>query len=380
MGGVARLLATEPIPMAVEVSLFGRLGTWMCQYALARTLAEASGLALTCVTGLEGTTARQIGPQVFTATFPHAPLAMEGVIHTHPSLTFDVSVPGWSGHIVPVDACIRAAASGRVILKGYFHRYDYIAPVRARVSKWYSMVDSAGAPDIRPAANDVVLCIRRDLSYGYNGWLLPTSYYVAALRLMPRLGQVYVCGARPTSQFRNALAAFEPVYFAGTPMQHFELVNRFHRVVLSNCASAWWSAFLGSARDIVGPHALDGSAYAFTGYGDVDLHMRSSRYIPLPVTRFDSLVPILTQRSSGCQVYKVDSKYWVRSADQGLVRLSSYGADILLAILRTSGALDCGHFLHSMPRRALQAAVEELSAVGLASVTYRYVQGTPASR
>ena len=91
-------------------------------------------------------------------------------------------------------------------------------------------------------------------------------------------GRVYVCGTCIDGNVRAALEQYNPIFYDGTPLEHFSFIRRFNRIILSNSTFAWWAAYLSDATEIFAPRiSLDG-VYSFSGCGDIDLTMRESRY------------------------------------------------------------------------------------------------------
>jgi hypothetical protein len=87
-----------------------------------------------------------------------------------------------------------------------------------------------------------------------------------------------VCGVGIDDEIRRHLLPYDPIYLCGSAAEHFAWIQQFRRIVLSNSSFAWWAAFLSDAEEIYGPKTLDGSGYAFGGFGDVDLEIQEARY------------------------------------------------------------------------------------------------------
>ena len=139
-------------------------------------------------------------------------------------------------------------------------------------------------------SDDLLVNVRRGVDYGALGWTLPLSYYLGLLRDLPLPGRVYVCGTCIDDRMRAAFRRYSPIYCDDlAPMEQFVLMTRFNRIILSNSTFAWWAAFLSDAVELYAPRAAGGAmdrAFAFTGFREVDLHMREARYREVPVARF----------------------------------------------------------------------------------------------
>jgi len=271
--------------------MMGRLGNDLFQYAMGRILAEQLDFALDCrqeptppgrrIAGRALDVGAQAALGDLTRFFPGAPLHMPGRRAGSPVQSFEW-MPGvkWNGQTIDLPAVLQDQRRRQIRLRGWFQRYEYYAPHRHSIRQWFRMPSIRVPWRLRPA--DVLVNIRRGADYGLNNWTMPLSYYEDALTSFPSLGQVYVCGTCIDDNVRAHLAKFRPIYYDADAMHHFRFIQRFDRIVLSNSTFAWWAAFLSDASAIIAPRASH--AYAFTGFGDVDLHMRESRYREIAFT------------------------------------------------------------------------------------------------
>lgn len=291
--------------MSVIVILAGHLGSNWFQYLVGRDLAERSGLALTCE--VEYATRHRLprmgGPWTLAdlaSSFPNAPLSLPGISVEAPVETFQVSADSdWKGQMLPPQAIEAVHARRCVRLKGHFERFDHVAPALQKHREWF---DTMCRPSLTITSADVLVDVWRTRDYGLNGWLLPMSYYVDALERMRHVGQVFVIGTGIDDEVRTTLEPFAPVYLELPAIERFSLGRSFRRFVLSNSTLAWWSALLSDATEIYAPRAVGKNGYAFTGFGDVDLHMRSSRYVEVPVPRFVSASYIVESHVTGASL------------------------------------------------------------------------------
>ena len=275
----------------VQVSLLGRLGNNLFQYALGRLIAEHRKYEFRCARHVPA-----INPQYGEATagailtleqiqqcLPGAPLHIAGRTIVRPTQVFDVfgRSPRWSGHLIHLDRLLRERSHRAIFLRGYFQRYEYFAANRARIRKWFALDLDSAFDLLRPT--DVVLSIRRGADYAQRGWVLPMSYYTTALARLSNIGTVFVCGTCIDHQARRALARYRPVYCCdATPLQQLNLMIRANRLVMANSTFAWWGAFLGSAAELYAP-VCSRAIYGFSGYKDVDLRITNRPYTEIAV-------------------------------------------------------------------------------------------------
>lgn len=288
--------------MSVTVSFLGRLGNNLFQYAIGRIIAEHLGFALECTryrTAIPRSVAGQaldIGQSVTLEDaidyFPNTKLHMDGLQHQYPLEAYAVDgMSEWRGQTIDIPGILRDASSRHILLQGWFQRIEYYAPHRDRIRNWF--LPQVQHQEFKIGPKDVLVNIRRGADYGLNGWILPLSYYTGILSSLPNLGRVYVCGTCIDSNVRAALAKYNPIYYEGSPLEHFSFIMRFHRIVLSNSTFAWWAAYLSDATEIFAPRISREGVYSFTGCGDVDLNMRDNRYHEFTI---QDLVPMCVFR------------------------------------------------------------------------------------
>jgi|SRR5215471_6968934 len=286
--------------MSVVVTLFNRLGNNLFQYALGRLIAEHHGFELRCeYRPLEPPTfvgqPLNYGPAAslpeLAAHFPNAPLNIPGRQVDEPVESYEMA-PGhpWQGQTIDLDSILADRTPRQIRLSGFFQRFEYFAPYQERIRQWFRLEGVPAVPVL--GADDVVLNIRRGFDYGINDWTLALDYYAGVLDSLPDPGRVYVCGTCIDEPVRRALEPYAPTYVHGSPIEHFALMTRARRIVLSNSTFAWWAAFLSEATAIYAPRAPHDRAYGFTGFQDVDLHMRAPRYLEVTKTTLAPFAPI----------------------------------------------------------------------------------------
>jgi hypothetical protein len=273
--------------MSVIVVFRGRLGNNLFQYAVGRLIAEHHGFALTYENLPESLPPSMMGvptdcgPSATLEALHHhfrdAPLQIAGTRVETPVEAFEFNRGGpWHGHTIDLPAILADRTPRQIRLNGFFQRAEYLMPHLDRLRQWFQLTPAA-LPYV-PGPRDVVVNIRRGTDFGVQDWTLGMAYYERVLAGLADLGRVYVCGTCVDDDVRAALAPYRPIYYDATPIEHFAFMQRFARIVLSNSTFAWWAALLSEAREIYAPRSADGKAFGFTGWQDVDLHMRDGRY------------------------------------------------------------------------------------------------------
>lgn len=272
--------------MSVRVIFVGNLGNNLFQYAFGRIIAEHHGFLLDCreeqyasdppqcITPLERNTARL---SCLTSFFPDAPLEIPGHYVHSPVEAFSINLlPCWDGQSVELQRILDNKSPRHVWLKGYFQRYEYYREYEHQIRSWFRFRPMPTPFDIRD--EDVLVNLRGGADFSANGWVLPFSYYERALALVSPKGRIYVCGVGLDEILIQRMRKFSPCYFTGSPMEHMSFFARFKTIVLSNSTFAWWAAFLSPATTLIAPATRRGHCFAFSGFGNVDLDMRSNRY------------------------------------------------------------------------------------------------------
>jgi hypothetical protein len=192
--------------LMIEVRYMGRTGNNMFQYCLGRILAEELGFAL------------QAGP---ISGFPNTEEKIEG-------LSIQDPVQILMGQQIERDEIRADPSHRRIVLNGFFQRYEYYRPWRHKIRQWLAFHPAVRMPDLRPG---VVVHVRR-ADYVRRGWALPYSYYDEALEsLLPHGGDV----------------------FDGTALETMLFMSRSLQVVISQSSFSWWPTFLGDVERTICP-------------------------------------------------------------------------------------------------------------------------------
>ena len=248
----------------VEVRYKARLGNNLFQYCLGRIIAERLGFAL-AASPLEG--------------FPHTAQIVDGARHSAPEQVL-------SGQRIDIDAILNDRRPRRIILDGWFQRYEYYRPFRDQIRHWLRFDPAIAAP---PKAPDVVLHVRR-MDYVQLGWALPFAFYDDALRQLRPVGDVWILTDDVHDPFFRRFAEWRPNFARGTALEGLRLMTAARRMVMSQSTFSWWPTFLGDPDTVVCPEPSFG-AWSATGEAADSMLIERDRFICVPVTESSAPTP-----------------------------------------------------------------------------------------
>jgi hypothetical protein len=212
----------------IEVRYKARLGNNLFQYCLGRILAEELGFALDAqpIDGFPGTRERISGNRY------EAP---EEVL---------------TEYRIDLDRLRTDTTARKIILDGWFQRYEYYRPFRGRIQNW---LRTDAYPATAPADDDVVVNVRRT-DYVTLGWALPFSFYEEAIqRAGTKAGRIWIITDAPKDPFFKRFKAWRPRFFSGPPLEQLAFMAQARRLVLSPSTFCWWAAFLGNPEEVYAP-------------------------------------------------------------------------------------------------------------------------------
>ena len=240
----------------IEVRYREQTGNNMFQYCLGRILAEELGFAL------------QADP---IPGFPNTEEKIEG-------LSFRDPVQILTGQKIDWDEIRADRSHRRIVLHGWFQRYEYYRPWRHKIRQWLAMHPAVRTPDMKPG---VVVHVRRT-DYVLLGWALPYSYYDKALEtLLPRGGDVWIVTDDRHDPFLRKFSDWKPKFFQGTWLETMLFMSRSLQLVMSQSSFSWWPTFLGDVERIICPLPQSGLWSDATETPGIDLIERD-RFICVP--------------------------------------------------------------------------------------------------
>jgi len=212
----------------IEVRYKARLGNNLFQYCLGRILAEELGFAL-LAEPIPG--------------FPNTAQPVNGVRVEGPEKRL-------TGQRIDLAGILADRRPRRIVLDGWFQRYEYYRPYRAKICEWLAFDPSIRTSD---PDSDVVVHVRRT-DYVQHGWALPFSYYAEALeRLIPKGGRVWIVTDDSRDPFFRNFAPWRPRYSSGAALEQMLFMARADRLVMSQSTFSWWPTFLGDPNAVVCP-------------------------------------------------------------------------------------------------------------------------------
>ena len=239
----------------IEVLYKSRLGNNLFQYCLGRVLAEELGFALQAgpLDGFPGTSERIAGDRYET---PREVL---------------------SEYRVDFERLLGDRTPRRIVLDGWFQRYEYYRPFRSRIRHWLRFDPSIQTPG---SGDGLVLHVRR-MDYVTVGWALPFSYYEEAIeRAGAGRAGVWIVTDAPSDPFLRRFKKFRPKFFSGSTMEDLAFLTQARRVVLSQSTFSWWAAFLGDPVEVYAPVPKAG-IWAADSAGDAANLLERDRFVCL---------------------------------------------------------------------------------------------------
>lgn len=208
----------------ITVKYQGGLGNQLWQYSVGRILAQRFGYRLSSpgITGMIDCPPRLPGKKIL---FPKIEIY---------------------GHFIPDHI-----ENKRIIMNGYFERYEYVQPHMVQIKNWFTPVVRSRIPD----TNSLTISIRR----GSNNWPVETlcpnmEYYIE------KIGQLnfeknYICTDAPEEKFIVDLASQVKnceIIKAGA-LEQFSFLQQSEHIFMAPSTFSWWAAMTGNAKTIFWP-------------------------------------------------------------------------------------------------------------------------------
>lgn len=240
----------------IEVRYKARLGNNLFQYCFGRILAQELNYALQAepIPGFPGTTDSIVGAK------------------------YESPEQLLTGQRIDLTAVLADRSPRRIVLDGWFQRYEYYRPFRDPIRKWLKFEQAAHVGEPQPG---LVVNVRRT-DYVQLGWALPFDYYREAIeRLAPFSGPLWIVTDDARDPFMRQFDRWRPQYFVGSGLEQLAFMSRAARLVMSQSTFSWWPTFLGTPERVVCPVPEFGCWGPNGDGGEVDLIERD-RFECLP--------------------------------------------------------------------------------------------------
>lgn len=217
----------------IKVRYRGRLGNRMFQYCLGRILAQGLGYRL-IAQPIDG--------------FPGTAVEVPGADYS------DQERIVLSGHKIDLAGILASKPKNKIVLRGYFERYEYYRAHRDAIRlDWLRMDPDHTAP---PDPDAVVVHVRRTDKVS-GGDALPFSFYERAIE-EARGRSLFLCTDDPKDPFIARFQRFGARLFHDSPLVDMRFMLSFNKIILSCSTYSWWAGFLSDASEIYFPRPTTG--------------------------------------------------------------------------------------------------------------------------
>lgn len=243
----------------IEVIYDGNLGNNLFQYCIGRILANELGYKLKAdpINGFQRTFDFVDGEDYSSDPAP--------LIYTK--------------QFIDLEYLIKARPCKKIILNGYFQRYEYYVKYKVIIKNDWLVQDLVNNEDV--SKDDLVVGIRRGKDYiPQHG--LPISYYEEAISHID-YKNMFICTNDPKDPF---IKYFKKKYSAVVrppgALDNLAFIRRFNKIIISNSTFLWWGAFLSNADQIICPIPLNGFWSKHDPISEqIDLKVPEDRFIYL---------------------------------------------------------------------------------------------------
>jgi|GEM_PF-4430711 len=235
----------------IRAILPGELGNRLCAYAFGRVLAVRLRFRFEAlaIPGFPQTAVQIPGEELLTR-----PCIWTG---NWPFEAF------WGRPVHPAD--FQRPAGYGIELSGLFNRFDLFADFQENLREdWLRL-----AAPLPPRESDDLVChlaLERAPSPGsppktVESLAAESSFSEQDLRQLVKVTKpkrLYLVAENSAHPFRTRLVDLKPEWFTGSELERLRFMHSFQRVAMGQSTLGWWSAFLGSAREIYFPRTEKG--------------------------------------------------------------------------------------------------------------------------
>ena len=237
----------------VEVNYIGNMGNRLFQYCLGRIIAETLSFRLKAdpIPGFPGTL-EIVGGKDFS----------------------DGPIQELGGNKIDLQAVLTDHSPRKIVLNGYFQRYEYYQPFKDVIRKRWLV--PGFLPVSQRSAREIVLNIRRG-DYIQMGWATPFEFFREVLE-SAKCERVFIVTDEPRDPFFRRFGHYQPVVFHQGPLEDFSMLLSFKKMAISQSTFSWWAAFLSEAEEVVVPSSENDLWSANRKHFDVDMRLSLDVY------------------------------------------------------------------------------------------------------
>lgn len=235
----------------IKVNYKGRLGNNLFQYSLGRIISKELDFKLSAdpIPGFDETYKEILGKDC----------------------SFNTSKQHLEKHIIDLKSIIQNKSDRKIILNGYFQRYEYYEKYSDEIKKWLYFKNQ-----YKQLSNDLVVHIRRD-DYITHGYTLTFESYKKMIESVS-FNKIYITTDSPNDVFLKKFDAYNPVIVNNSCIEDFKFISSFNKIIISQSSYSWWAAFLSNATEIIFP-VTDFGIWGEISRPDIDLKIvDESRY------------------------------------------------------------------------------------------------------
>lgn len=168
-------------------------------------------------------------------------------------------------HIIDLDSILKTKDNKNIFLKGYFQRYEYYKNYKDKIKLWLKPQNLLAI-----SKNSLVVHVRRG-DYVKLGYDLSFNHYEKMINCL-KYDKLYIVTDNPNDPFFNKFNKYNPVIVCNNPLNDFNFMASFNKIIISPSSFSWWAAFLSSAEEIIYPITKKG-IWGYESRPDIDLRV-----------------------------------------------------------------------------------------------------------
>jgi hypothetical protein len=151
-----------------------------------------------------------------------------------------------------IDAFVKNYSNHKIIVLGYFTKYNYIKPYKELIKSYYQSLVKE-----KRKTNDLVIMLRN--SRDDARFVLPDNYYLDILK-KENFDSLYISldHTYKHSSILEKLEIYNPKLIDGSILDVFSEVTSFNKIIASQGTFSFWACLLSNAEKIYWPMTNDG--------------------------------------------------------------------------------------------------------------------------